>query len=360
MIADEAGVSRAAVSMALRNHPRIPESTRLRIQKIARKLGWKPNPLLAEAMSAIRAGQPSADRVTLAWISTDDTRDGWRHSHFNLRCFAGAQQRAENAGYRLDQFWLGDADGNATRLSEILYTRGIAGIIVGPFHDRGRIAMQWDRFAAATFAHTLLSPQLHRATDNQFASARVSVARLHAVGCRRIGLALAARLDHRVADQWTAGYLLETFEEGLAHPKLLHRPPDLDEAEFIRWFKRAKPDAIVGTDKRIIEWLATAGIRVPDDVAFAGLDLADDSGEVAGIFQDASAIGASVIDLVAGQLLRHERGLPEVPRTVVIDGRWVDGATLPATKPDPEWVEKSAMLLATGGTAAANLPALYD
>lgn len=65
LIAAEAGVSRAAVSMALRNHPRIPQPTRERIQSIANKLGWKPNPLLAEAMNAIRAGQPSEGRVTL-------------------------------------------------------------------------------------------------------------------------------------------------------------------------------------------------------------------------------------------------------------------------------------------------------
>ena len=39
---------------------RIPPDTRQRIQMIATRLGWKPNPLLAEAMSAIRAGQPPA------------------------------------------------------------------------------------------------------------------------------------------------------------------------------------------------------------------------------------------------------------------------------------------------------------
>ena len=39
-IAKEAGVSRAAVSMALRNHPRIPPETRERIQEIATRLGW--------------------------------------------------------------------------------------------------------------------------------------------------------------------------------------------------------------------------------------------------------------------------------------------------------------------------------
>ncbi|MCC5025457.1 MAG: substrate-binding domain-containing protein [Candidatus Synoicihabitans palmerolidicus] len=177
---------------------------------------------------------------------------------------------------------------------------------MGPLHDLGRINLQWERFAAATVAYTLLEPRLHRASDNHVVSSRVSVARLHAAGRRRIGLAMAARLDHRVADFWTAGYLLETFEEGLADPEMLHRPA----AEFIRWVRRAKPDAIVCTDKRIPGWLKTAGLKVPEDIAYACLDLSDDSGDLAGIYQDASSMGAAAIDLVAGQLLRHERGLP--------------------------------------------------
>ncbi len=361
-IADQAGVSRAAVSMALRNHPRIPASTRERIQKIANTLGWRPNPLLAEAMSAIRAGQPTSDRVTLAWVTADRRRDAWKDSPFQARCLAGATARADNAGYRLEQFWLGDADGNANRLSEILYARGINGMIIAPLHAPGTLAMQWHRFAAATIAYTLTEPRLHRATDNHSASARVCVARLHAAGCRRIGLALAARIDHRVSDLWTAGYLLETYAEGIGTPALLHRPHDLDPKAFITWVKRAKPDAIVSTERRIPEWLAEAGFAVPTDVAFCSLDLSSDDGSVAGIYQDARGIGAAAVDMVAGQLLRHERGLPDKPRTSIIDGRWIDGATAPVATllPEHEELRSTFNLLANTGQLEAARPVVYD
>lgn len=43
-LAEAAGVSRTTVSLALRNHPRISESTRNRIQRIARQEGYHPNP----------------------------------------------------------------------------------------------------------------------------------------------------------------------------------------------------------------------------------------------------------------------------------------------------------------------------
>ncbi len=361
-IAEEAGVSRAAVSMALRNHPRIPAHTRERIQSIANQLGWRPNPLLAEAMSAIRAGQPSADRVTMAWVTADHHREAWKESPWQVRCWDGASHRADSAGYRLEQFWLGDVGGNAHRLSEILYARGINGFVVAPTYAPGTLAMQWPRFAAAAVSYTLTEPRLHRASDNHTASARVCVARLHAAGRRRIGLALAARLDHRVCDLWTAGYLLESYAEGIASDDLLHRPHDLNEKTFIDWVRQAQPDAIISTERRILDWLDAAGYAVPADIAYTSLDLASDDGSVAGIFQDAGSIGAATIDLVAGQLLRHERGLPDRPRTTIIDGRWVEGATAPVVdlQPEHETLRSTLNLLARAGDTPSARPVVYD
>ncbi len=360
-IAEQAGVSRAAVSMALRNHPRIPVSTRERIQSIAKDMGWKPNPLLAEAMSAIRAGQPPVDRVTLAWVTTGPHRDDWKSSAFDVRCHEGAVERADSAGYRLETFWLGDANNNPERLGDILYNRGINGVLIAPLREPGTLSLQWERFAAATVAHTLITPRLHSANDNHVASARVCVARMHAANRRRIGFALSAKLDHRVADLWSAGYLLETFEEGLADPKLLHRPEEyVDEATFIRWVKKAKPDGVIGTNRQIPEWLKTAGFRVPQDIAYANLDLASTDGEFAGIFQDARAIGAGAIDMIAGQLLRHERGVPEKPKTNIIDGHWIDGATMPKKIHHPEFIDRAKRMLHNVGDPEPARPVVYD
>jgi len=359
-IATEASVSRAAVSMALRNHPRIPASTRKRIQAIADKLGWKPNPLLAEAMSAIRAGQPPVDRVTLAWVTTEKRRDSWKDSPFDSRAYEGAAARAENAGYRLDHFWVGDANGNPHRLSEILYNRGITGVLLAPLNAPSRFDLNWDHFAAATFAHTLIEPHLHCANDNHVGGSRVCVARLHGAGRLRIGLAIAERLDNRVEDLWTAGYLLETFEEGLSDIELLHRPNEVHEAEFLRWVKNAKPDAIIGTARKIPEWLERAGYKVPEDIAFVSLDLASDDGSIAGIYQDAHSIGAAAIDMIAGQLLRHERGVPSIPKNTIIDGRWIEGATAPISPPDSEYTHKAEQLLARSGSSTPTRPVLFD
>lgn len=44
LIAKRAGVGKPTVSLALRNSPELLEKTRLRIQDVARELGYKPNP----------------------------------------------------------------------------------------------------------------------------------------------------------------------------------------------------------------------------------------------------------------------------------------------------------------------------
>lgn len=346
--------------MALRNHPRIPTATRERIQSIAQRLGWRPNPLLAEAMSAIRAGQPPAERVTLAWITAHPKRDAWKRVPFFRRCHEGAEARAAAAGYQLEHFWLGDADWHASRLGDILYTRGIVGLLIAPLPDPASLELQWSRFAAAAVAYTLTEPRLHRAADNHCAAARVAVARLHAVGRRRIGLALSANYDRRVHGLWSAGYLWQTHEEATADAALLHRPPELSENAFITWVRAAKPDAIIGTDARLPGWLRGAGYRLPDDIAFAGLDLAATDGTIAGIYQDAAGIGACAVDLLAGQLLRHERGIPEKPRTLIVDGRWHDGATAPLTAAYETALGDAEHLLSNTGDRLPLRPVPFD
>lgn len=50
-VAAKAGVSKAAVSMALRDHPNIPEATRREIKRIAAELGYRPS-LVAQTLTS--------------------------------------------------------------------------------------------------------------------------------------------------------------------------------------------------------------------------------------------------------------------------------------------------------------------
>src|SRR3954467_13477885 len=77
-IADRAAVSKATVSLALRDHSSIPPATRARIQGIADELGYRPNPLVSALMTYQRSAQPRPKAVTLALVMNFRRKDAWK------------------------------------------------------------------------------------------------------------------------------------------------------------------------------------------------------------------------------------------------------------------------------------------
>jgi LacI family transcriptional regulator len=53
-----------------------------------------------------------------------------------------------------------------------------------------------------------------------------------------------------------------------------------------------------------------------------------ESCDCAGTGRGIESVGAAAVDLVVQQLEHNERGIPEVPKTVLIDLEWVDGKTV--------------------------------
>ena len=56
-IADLVGCSRMAVSLALRNSPKISTVTIARIRKVAEEVGYRPNPMVSALMTQLRHGR---------------------------------------------------------------------------------------------------------------------------------------------------------------------------------------------------------------------------------------------------------------------------------------------------------------
>eukprot|EP01035_Chromulina_nebulosa_P036270 gene36270-48842_t len=105
-VATRARVHRTTVSLALRDHPRIPAETRERVKAIAAKLGYRINPLVSALMQSRRSGQ-AVKHVSLAYVTNYPTRFGWRRPHHDRPdYFPGAVERARDFGYKLEHFWL--------------------------------------------------------------------------------------------------------------------------------------------------------------------------------------------------------------------------------------------------------------
>ena len=96
--------------------------------------------------------------------------------------------------------------------------------------------------------------------------------------------------------------------------------------------KRYKPDAIISSHFPAGDYLSSAGYSVPDDVGFAVLFWRNKSHNVAGIDTRDEAQAARTVDLVIEQIQANAHGLPSNPETVLFDGVWREGSSLPFRK----------------------------
>ncbi len=127
-IAELVGVSRMTVSMALRDDGRISEATRRRVHAAARKLGYAPNPKIAERMAeTARAGHGDTGE-TLAYLTSEPTRDGWKR--FKDGYFENIERRAAEYGYRIEPWWIADPALTPARNNHIIWSRGVRGVII--------------------------------------------------------------------------------------------------------------------------------------------------------------------------------------------------------------------------------------
>lgn len=323
-IADAAGLSLGAVSLSLRNHPSIPEKTRARVQAVARRLGYHPDPKLATLMQHLRTRGNAEYRETIAYLSLYADYDSWKQYSQN-DYYLGACERAPELGYRIELFHLGSPGMTAARMSRMLAARGIRGLLVGSSTTPdAKLALSWERFAAVTFGHSVIRPALHRVTTDNYLGIREALRRLQEEGCRRIGLNINTQDDDKVLNLWRAAYSL--FQESLppASRVAVNATPG-GMGNLKEWVRREQPDAIIsaGCDfPRHHE--EVHGCRPPSRIRYVNLNIQHADHRSRGMDVDSFSVGRLACEHVIAMLQRNETGLPAQPQVLTIEGRWVE------------------------------------
>lgn len=332
-LAQLAGVSHTTVSLALRDHPSIPQATRKEIHALAQKHRYRPDPMLA-ALNAYRVETaPARFHGTLAWVTAFPDASAWRQMIQAEGYFDGARSRAEELGYQLAEFWATEPGLSSSRLTNILLARGIQGLIIAPLpRAQGELSLQWEHFAAVTLGHTLAKPQIHVVMNHQFRNMKLLVQRLHTAGHHRIGFAMPAANDERVDHNYLGGYWVAQHD---LPPEVVRLPPlladNLDAPTFLRWFRKQRPDAVIVAARQayeIISWLEGAGLRVPADVSLAVASIPHGDTTIGGIDEKVGRVGAMTVDTLVGMLHRNERGIPATPWRILSDGAWLPSKTI--------------------------------
>ena len=189
-------------------------------------------------------------------------------------------------------------------------------------------------------SHHLLT-QLDVVSNDQCQAARLCMRRLRELGYRRIGLATARDDESRLQDNFSSGVLVEQAElpESECVPPLLFDRADVDtiSARVVAWIKEHSVDAVMSNWHELIPvskngespLFAATSLRVPQDVAYASLDLPTDSMPVAGIVQNHRLVGMRAMEQLSILVKTYHRGAPENASATYVPGFWRDGPTAP-------------------------------
>lgn len=348
-VAKEAGVHSTTVSLALRNHPSLPIETRQRIQALAEKIGYRPDPDLRSLMSYRRSlSGEKKHPSTLAYVTNWDTKLGWKQWPAHAQFYEGAGKRASQLGYQFEHFWLGEPGLSDQRLSDILVARGIQGAIIASFEadfDRP-LQLDWSRLGAVKIDFFPRSPKLHTITNDQSAIVRLAMRHAKEAGYRRIGFVLPQEFDEFVDMAWSGGFLSEQQKTVpderipiLSYPTPIPSPTEPYSGDLVPrraledWLQRYKPEVLISWGPFILPRLRELGLSVPGDIAYIDVFLEDTNGSTAGVRQNCHRVGACAVEALADQIEHHVVGIQPVSLTTLVEGTWFDGATLPKRVP---------------------------
>ncbi len=329
-VAKVAGVHQTTVSLALRNHPSLPKGTRTRIQEIARKMGYRPDPMLANLAAYRRRSRTPVNAPSIGYIMDLAGPEALRQSPPRQLFLNHARGRAEELGYRLEVFYYAPAFYQSRTLDRTLRTRNIEGLILGAFWDsRTDLELTWEHYSVIKIEMLPFNLPFDVVQNNQMQATRLAMEKAREMGYRRVGMAIGQHDEDHTRNLFSAGYFVgqTIFDPEDRIPILVFDGKHLekDAEEVGQWVRAHRVEVIVSNWHEldpVIEWInRTVGCavrRIPLDV-----DRNDD--ESAGIVQNHEEVGRYAVEQLTGLMRIHKHGPVGHPTVHLIDSFWQSG-----------------------------------
>lgn len=332
-IAKLAGLSPSAVSLALRQSPKISAVVRRRVQALAERLGYRPNAKVRELMTHLRASGAPGARACFGVVSFYEEARPWERALFTQRIYEAMRRRADELAYRLEPIWLRQPGMTYRRIRAILDARKIEGLVCFGSPDLAQqFPAELDHYAIVTFGQSIRT-SLHRVVSHFYSDTWRTLDRLYALGYRRPGLVLGRYEDLRTARACASAYLgWGEQKPGVVTLPVL-RLEHVEEAPLHAWLQAHRPDVMVFVHVTaaladLREFLRARHLAVPRSLGVAVVSQIVEGTGFSGMQQNQRHMGAWAVELLAARIANRDFGIPKHPRIEMVEGEWIDGGSL--------------------------------
>ena len=333
-IARLAGLSPSAVSLALRDSPRISAATKTRVIRLAKEVGYAPDAKIVHLMRHLRKPRAVRQQACFGVVSFYDSPRPWEKSRHLTRIYEGLTRRAGELGYRLEPFWLRAPGMTYGRFRGILEARSIEGLLCfgSPDFDQ-EFPGELNQQAVVTLGLSIRTP-LHRITSHFYNDTVTALERAHRLGYRRPGLVLGSYEETRSAHAHSAAYLGWCEHVlGPDHALPVVRLTELEKKPLLAWLEKQRPDVLLFVHvsdmlPRLRSLLKEQRITVPGQLGVAALSHLVEGSGFSGLQQNQHLMGAWAVELLAARIANRDFGIPASPRIEMVESEWIESGSL--------------------------------
>ncbi|WP_324678046.1 LacI family DNA-binding transcriptional regulator [Hymenobacter sp. GOD-10R] len=267
-LARELGVSMTTISRALSDHHSIGPATKLKVQKLAKKLNYQPNHLAA----ALRKGKSKLLGVIVPYIE----------GRFFPSVVHGIETVARKAGYSVVMCQSNEDAAQERHNIDTLLSAQVAGVLVSlarttnDFRHFDKVRRRG--IPLVFFDRVMIGDEVNAVVLNDRTGAYQSTRHLLEQGCRRIAH-FAGPQHLNIYQARRQGYLDALQSYNITPDEELIAYFDMSQEQGAEEMARllalpSPPDAVFAAgDSSVLgalQYLKSQGLRVPEDVALAG------------------------------------------------------------------------------------------
>jgi len=316
-IARHLNISAATVSRGLKNHPAINKHTRKKIAEVAKELGYRSN----NFASSLRSKKTHTLGVLVPRLN----------SYFMASVMSGMEDAANREGYNLIISQSLEKATKEAANAYAMFNKRVDGLLISlaadtenidhfsPFFRKGIPVVFFDRIFPQQDSTCVI-------IDN-FKAAYDVTKHLIDQGCRRI-MHLGGNMLRNVYSERLKGYQQALKDHKIPFNDRLLYISDLSEmdgtrsAEYILKMKnKERPDAVFSSNDtaavHCLIRLKAEGIRVPDDIAFAGFNNDPISKIVEPNLTTVNYPGYTIGEIAVANLINHLSGITSI-QTIVL------------------------------------------